>query len=213
VTILGIVGEIELLEMLQKYDLKCMHRLEQSKITNFIVESDPFTRKSCEQLLRRNRRLPRDHLTYQVDLFAWKQGHWAAMAIEEKDQTGARKELHITKDHVTIKAICKDGVHEYRNSGRNLYLQCRGEALLSQAFCYANDIDSKVLPIGVVSYDIVANRKETDWAYHRGVFFVNKRSFEWFLSEYLEDSKWIRKVTNQSPKIAYNKNYFSPSNC
>jgi hypothetical protein len=209
VTVLGLEGEIQILRLLQKYDLQCLHRLEQSRITDFMSEADASVRKECEQLLRRNRMLPRDRLTYQVDLFAWKKGHWAAMAIEEKAREGAQKILGVTKDYVTLKALCIDSVHEYRNSGREFFLQCCGEALLSQAFCAANGIDATVIPVGVADYDIQVNENRTNWAYHRGVFFVNSGSFEWFLNEYLQDKRWIRKIVESNPRLDFNRNYYA----
>lgn len=198
-TILGLVSELELLKTLQRFDLNCMHRLEQRKITDFLIDSNPSQeiRERCESLLKKNRMLPRENLTYQVDLFAWKRGHWAALAIEEKDQNGVRKILDIREDRVVIKAVCEDGIREYERSGMNLLFQCKGEAYLSQVFCIAKGIKAKVIPVGVVGYDIQVNSKDVDWAYHSGVFFVNKDSFEWFLNEYVEDKDWIREMVGK----------------
>ena len=106
-------GEIQLLEIAKSYDLNYLHRLEQKKITDFIHEANPANRRICEQLLKRNRMLPRDHLTKQVDLVCWKNNHWAALAVEEKQTDGARKILDISKDEVVLTVPYPGGVKRF----------------------------------------------------------------------------------------------------
>ncbi|MEM0372845.1 MAG: hypothetical protein QXO69_03350 [archaeon] len=207
---LGLEGELQLLETLKQYDVMCVHRLEQRRITEFLAEADQSTKRECEQLFRKNRMLPRDSQTYQVDLMAWKRGHWAALAIEQKDSEGARKILDITKDHVTLKAVCDNGIREFRKSGRQLYLQCKGEEYLVQAYCNAYGINARAVPVGVVDYDLFVNsRVHVPWAYHRGVFFVHERAFEWFAKQYADGAAWIGKIVADEPKVVYNKVYES----
>jgi hypothetical protein len=198
---LGLEGELELLKTLKKMGFKCIHRLEQRKITDFIAGADDDRRKQCELLLKRNRMLPRRKLTYQIDIMGWADKHWAALAIEEKRQHGARKVLDLDRDSVVIKALCKDGIREYKDSGRDLFLQCSGEALLGKAFCTARGIDTDVLPVGAIDYDIQANEEPADVAYHRGVFFVHNPHFRWFVEEFLQEKKWIKKIVRKDPRI------------
>jgi hypothetical protein len=201
---LSLDGEIQLLEIAKSYDLNCLHRLEQRKITDFIHEAKPSDKKICEQLLRKNRMLPRNHLTKQVDLVCWKNNHWAALAVEEKQTEGARKVLEISKDEVVLKVLYEGGMKRFDESGRQLYFQCRGEELLTQVYFSSRGVKSKAIPVGVVDYDIVVNSKiKSNWAYYRGVFFVNREYFPQFLEDYKNDCKWIRNIVHENPKIAF----------
>lgn len=201
---MGLYRELELLRLLKGYGLNCVHGLEQRHITDFLVDADPDTKKTCQELLRKNRMLPRNKLTYQIDLLAWKNGHWAALAIEQKAQNGVKKVLDINKDFVTLRAEYEGVSREYRQSGRNLFLQCQGEALLGKAYYITQGISAEIIPVGVVDYELRINSAfETDWAYHRGVFFVNSNAFEWFVNEYVADKKWIRRTVLDRPKISF----------
>lgn len=201
---MGLKGELELLRMLKKFDVNCEHRLDQSKITDFLLDSDPETREKCKSILRKNRMLPRESLTFQIDILVWKDNHWAALALEQKGQNGVKKVLDINEKSMTMKALCDDGVREYKRSAKNLFLQCVGESFIGEAFCLAKGIEKEVIPVGVVDYEIVINsEKKTNWVYHKGVFFVNKNYFKDFFEEYMKDKSWIRKVVETDPKIAY----------
>lgn len=203
---LGLRDEIQLLGLLRHHNLDCAHRLEQRKITDFLIKANPSTKVECNRLFRQNRMLPREKQTQQVDLFAWKRNHWAALAIEEKHSFGVRKTLDITKDFVTLKANFNNESKNLKKSGKQLYLQCKGEGLLTQAYCYAVGINAKAVPIGVVDYDLMINsRISTPWAYHRGVFFINKDYFPWFLNEYIMDNEWIRDTVEENPKISFGR--------
>jgi len=206
VTILGLKGELQLLEVLQSLDFKCIHRLEKRKINDFLTDSDPKTRKKIREWFRRNRMLPRDKLTYQVDLLAWKRDHWAALAVEQKNQYGARKILEVGKNELTLKTMYKNNEKEYKRSAKNLFLQCLGESYLGKAYCLAKGMENQVIPVGVLDYDIKVNSGVniyTDWVYHHGVFFVQTESFKWFLRQYLKKGDWIKKIVKNEPKLAY----------
>jgi len=201
---LGLKGELEILRMLKMFDVNCKHRLDQSKITDFLADSDSETVKKCKTILKKNRMLPRKNLTYQIDIFVWKENHWAALALEQKGQNGVKKVLDINEKTMTMKALCDDGVREYKRSAKNLFLQCVGESFIGEAYCLAKGIEKEVIPVGVVDYDIVVDsEKKMDWVYHKGVFFVNKTYFREFFEEYVKDKPWIREIIEKDPKIAY----------
>jgi hypothetical protein len=147
--------------------------------------------------------LPRRKLTYEIDLLAWQRGHWAALAIEQKNQNGAAKVLDITKDAVVLKALCGPTTRSYEKAGRDLWLQCRGEAYLGKAFCIANDIDAEVVPVGVVDYELRANGSPADWACQRGVFFVRSDRFPRFLDGYVGESRWFSRAIASRSALSF----------
>jgi hypothetical protein len=201
---MSLEGELELIQLVKRFGFRYEHRLEQKRITDFFYDMDSGARRQCEDLLRKNRMLPRKKRTKQIDLLVWREGHWAALAIEEKNQNGARKDLNIYKDNIVLTANYDYGSKQIADFGRDLSLQCRGESYLGKAYLAANNLDYEVIPIAVVDYGLKINSMiDTDWAFSRGIFFVNKSCFEWFLNEYDEDRKWIRKVYNRNPKIFY----------
>jgi len=187
---LGLKGELELIKLLKKFGLNYKHRLKQKKITDFLADSDQKTREECIELFRKNRMLPRKRLTYEIDLFAWKENHWAALAIEEKNQSGVRKILDINDEEIVLTANEK----KYKEYGKSLWLQCKGESLLGKAFCLAKGIKAEILPVGVVDYDIRVNSEYADWAYYEGVFFLQNNFFPSFLEDYIENKKWIQEI-------------------
>jgi len=201
---MGLEGELELIQIVRKFNLRYEHRLEQKKITNYFSDIDYPTISECQYYLRKNRMLPRIKSTKQIDLLVWKEPHWAALAIEEKDREGASKRLDIYKDKVVLKTTFGYGEKEIIGVGRDLSLQCLGESYLGKAYLTANNLDYKVLPLAVVDYTLTINSLvETAWAFSNGIFFINKSHFEWFLEEYCNDSSWIKKVYERSPKIFY----------
>jgi len=201
---MSLEGELGLIQIVKNFNLRYEHRLEQRRITDFFYDLSPETRDKCNHYLRKNRMLPRRKYTKQIDLLVWKEPHWAALAIEEKNQDGAAKSLEIFKDSIRLKIEYSYGSREFLDFGRNLSLQCLGEAYLGKAYFAANNLDYEVLPVAVVDYGLRINSIiDTGWAFSRGIFFINKRYFPWFLNEYCLDKRWIRRVHEKSPNIFY----------
>ncbi len=185
-TLLGLEGELELYRIVKKKGFECIHKLEQQRITDFLTRTDPRNQKEAIKLLQENRMLPREHLTRQVDLLAWTDR--AAFAIEEKASNGVKKQLSISEDGIRLEAVFADGIKVFKDSGRQLLLQCKGEGLLSKAFLRLKGENHEPVPVAVVDYEILLNNKPVDWAFHKGVFFVRKEKFEEFIDYYLENS-------------------------
>jgi hypothetical protein len=202
---MGLEGELELIQIVRKFNLRYEHRLEQKKITNYFSDIDYPTISECQYYLRKNRMLPRIKSTKQIDLLVWKEPHWAALAIEEKNQNGASKTLDIFKDRIILRTDFGYGSKEIPEFGRDLSLQCLGESYLGKAYMATQNLDYEVLPVAVVDYGLRINAMiDAEWAYNRGVFFINKKYFEWFLGEYSQNKRWIRKLYEKNPKIFYN---------
>ena len=185
---MGLKGELELVDILRGYGLHYEHRLRQRKITDFLKKNDsPLARAYLEK----NRELPRKQYTYEVDILAWKPGHWGALAIEQKTQFSSPKTLYIG-DGITM----HNGATEFRRQAQDLFLQCCGSGYLGQAYCAANGMDRQVIPVGVVDYDISIGGVHANWAFHRGVFFVHSNHFSKFLGEFLKKDSWIKQLFN-----------------
>lgn len=201
---LGLKGELELLKYLKTFDVNCVYGLEQSRITDFLAESNAEIKEQAKSWLKKNRMLPRSNLTFQVDFLIWKKNHWAALAVEQKNQNGARKILEINKDDITLKAVWENEVREYKKSAKNLFFQCLGESYLGKAYCIANGFEKVVIPVAVVDYEIkISPDKDVNWAYYSGVFFTNVDYFQKFFNDYLNDSEWIGNLVRENPKLAY----------
>lgn len=185
-------GELELVSILRRYGLECMHRLQQRRITEFIPEN----RKSRERVkywLGKNKELPRKRHTYEIDIFSWKDSHWGALAIEQKSQRCSPKTLCVS-DSLRLYS----GKAELREGASDLLLQCQGAECLGNAFAAANYLNARVVPVGVVDYDIRVFGTPANWAYHEGVFFVKKTHFEEFLEEFLEKRGWVRELASKT---------------
>ena len=204
---MGLKGELQLLETLKKFDMNCVHKLKQKKITDFFIDANPLVKKECKTLLRKNRMLPRSRLTYEVDLLAWKNNTLHALAIEQKNQNGAPKILDIDEREVVLRALCTTGrPREYKRSARNLWLQCLGEGYLSRAYCAVRNLNKKVIPFAAVDYTLRVRSAEVPWAFHKGVFFVQNNSFEFFLKQLFEKDEQIKRVIEEQPDLAFPEN-------
>lgn len=181
-------GELELVSILRKYDMQCIHQLQQKKITDYLPEN-PKSRKEARYWLDKNRELPRNRHTLEIDIFSWKDCHWGALAIEQKSQRCAPKTLHVSND-----LRLYSGRAELRNGAQDLYLQCQGAGCLGRAYAAANYINSKVIPVGVVDYDISIHGTPAKWAFYEGAFFVNTEHFEEFLENFLDKWGWVRNM-------------------
>jgi len=202
---MSLEGELELIQIVKKFGLRYEHRLEQKKITDFFCDIETKRIFECNSYFRKNRMLPRTKATKQIDLLVWKEPHWAALAIEEKTQNGASKTLDIYKDSIILRTDYGYGSKEIPEFGRDLSLQCLGESYLGKAYMATQNLDYEVLPVAVVDYGLKINSMiDAEWAYNRGIFFINKKYFEWFLGEYSQDRRWIRKLYKRNPKIFYN---------
>ncbi len=164
-----------------------MHRLKQSKITDFLKSNDNARARA---FLEKNKSLPRKRLTYEVDILAWGQGPYA-LAIEQKTQFESQKTLCVG-DYFTL----HNGDVEFNRNANNLFLQCCGSGYLGQAYCETHGLNKEVIPVGVVDYDLDVGGSSAKWAFHRGVFFVNSSYFDEFLNEFLSEAPWIQQLIN-----------------
>lgn len=193
--------ELRLIDIVKRFGLHYVHRLEQRNLNEWLLDSDPRIRSKCNSFLRMNRSLSREELTHQIDILAWGENHWGALAIEQKSVEGLHKVLEIGDD-IVLKAIGPDAVHSYPDSGRDLWLQCCGESYLGSMFCAINGMQRDVIPVGAVDYQLRVQERDVDWAYYRNVFFVNTNKFEWFLGEYFANPRWIRRIRKNNPRLA-----------
>ena len=185
---MGLKEELELVELLKGYGLRYEHQLKQRKITDFLKEHDnPLARA----YLQKNKQLPREQFTYEVDILTWRPDHWGALAIEQKTQFSSPKTLCIGDDFTM-----HNGAIEFRRQANDLFLQCCGSGYLGQAYCDAHGLGKRVVPVGVVDYDIDIGGTYSNWAFHRGVFFVRNGHFRAFLDEFLRDADWIKQMLN-----------------
>lgn len=199
-THLGYWDELELARILRAHGYRCLHSVEQRRITDYLPNADPNVQKRCRSYLRKNMMLPRSKRAYQIDLLAWKQNDWAAMAVEEKSQNGVPKVLRLSRQGAVLAALLPRGVREYPHSARELWLQCLGESYIGKAYFAARRIEMNVVPVGAVDYDVQVDGKRVKWAYYRGVFFVNKAEFEDFVDHWAEGPQ---QVVHRAPRLAY----------
>lgn len=183
---MGLKEELELIEILRGYGLRYEHRLKQRRITDFLKETDNHLARAY---LEKNKQLPREQHTYEIDILAWRPDHWAALAIEQKTQFSSPKTICVG-DEFTM----HNGTLEFPRAARDLFLQCCGSGYLGQAYCEASGLDKRVIPVGVVDYDIDIGGSYANWAFHKGVFFVRSNHFSDFLDEFLKDEEWIKQL-------------------
>jgi hypothetical protein len=193
---MGLEEELELTKLLDGYGMRTVHRLKQRKVTDWI-KGHPETGEACSYWLQKNRSLPRARLTFEVDVFAWKPGHWAALAIEDKSQNGLQKTLDIWNGTVSIRS--QNG-KKYEKSTLNFISQCHGARCIGKAYSIANHLNIKVLPVGVVDYSIVVNGIPAKWSYSNGVFFVERDHFPEFVEGFLREDSWIVEAANHFPQ-------------
>ncbi len=183
--------ELALAGVLQRHGMTCIHELKQRRITDFLKDhpSPP-----ARAMLQQNKDLPRERLTYEVDVFAWREGHWGALAIEDKAQS-TPKTLEFWNSGMTL----HNGAVEFPRNARNLHLQCTGSGLLGQAYSDALGLGARVVPMGVVDYELRVHGTPSRFVVHEGVVFVNRQYFEWFVREFLE-AEWPKQLPcNHAP--------------
>jgi hypothetical protein len=166
--------------------LDFVHQLRQSRITDYLKTSPS---DDASYWLERNRELPRERLTFEIDLFAWKEGHWGALSIEDKSQT-THKTLEFAGGEMTMH---NDAIELKRNAD-NLHLQCTGAGMLGRAFAAATGMNRTVIPVAVVDYDLRVNGTQARFAVHDGVVFVKREHFDWFVQEFLT-AGWVQKLS------------------
>ncbi|MCD6523346.1 MAG: hypothetical protein J7K68_06445 [Candidatus Diapherotrites archaeon] len=183
---MGLEEELRIVNILKKYGMNYIHRLKQSTISDFIKNNNST---EARVWIEKNKALPRRSYTYEVDIFAWKPDHWAALSIEEKTQKGTEKQLRFDNNGMLMVAGSN-----VLNSADDLFLQCCGAGYLGKAFSIATGMDHTVLPIGLVDYSIDVLDTPSRWALYNGVLFVNKQYFEHFLRDFLKEKSWVREV-------------------
>lgn len=193
--------ELRLIGIVKRFGLNYVHRLDQRNLNEWLLDSGPRTKSRCNHFLQKNRSLPRGELTNQIDILAWGENHWGALAIEQKSSSGMQKVLEMGDD-IVLKAVGPSSVQSFPESGRDLWLQCRGESYLGSAFCAINSMDMDVMPLGVVDYKLRAGNRGVGWAYYKSVFFVNEERFEWFVGEYFANPRWLRRIRKSNPRLA-----------
>jgi hypothetical protein len=198
-------GELKLIDTLRSFPVNIIHKLEQKKIADYLAASSEGVFWKGNEWLRRNRMLPRKKETNEIDLLVWKNNHWAALALEQKNQKGVKKVLELYDNGLTLKAFGKKEIFEHKNNARNLLLQCIGESYLGQAFMAAKGEVKKVIPVAVVDYEIRVREKDARWAWHNGVFFVKEEHFSDFFRGYYEDADWFKRTVVNKPRIASDK--------
>lgn len=175
--------------------MNCLHRLQQKRITDFLPDH-PKSMKQVNYWLDLNKALPRKRHTLEIDVFSWKEPHWGALAIEEKSQRRSPKTLCVSED---IRLYSSKA--ELREGANNLFMQCQGAGCLGNAYAAANYINATVVPVGVVDYNIKVYGTPANWAFHKGVFFVNHKYFEPFLQQFLQKDGWMRNMAYKAPEL------------
>jgi len=182
---MGHIEELALADVLQQHGMQCIHELKQRRITDFLKEHPS---PEASHWIKLNKELPRKRLTYEVDVFAWKPGHWGALAIEDKAQA-TPKTLEFWNHGMSM----HNGAIEFQRNARNLHLQCTGAGYLGRAYACAHGL-GRVIPVGVVDYALKVHGTPSRYVVHDGVVFVNRNHFEWFVQEFLHSS-WVEDLS------------------
>jgi hypothetical protein len=184
-------GELELFLFLKTQGFNCIHGLKKQRIKQEIQPGKNGNKAT--QWLEKNKQHPRKKATMEVDVFAWKQGVWGAMAIEQKSRSSSSKTLSIGSG---IRLFTSKS--QIREGGEKLLLQCQGVGLLGKAFASAKNLEQQVVPVGVVDYEIKVFGTPSNWAFYDGVFFVREEWFPQFVQEFQKKRGWVRQLAEKT---------------